>query len=279
MSDAPKNETSPPENDNGAALSKIEKLEREVQQITKLRKQRSIISAIGLGLMVLAIAIFIINIVSFVKNYDTDKLTEELGKNAALVAQGHETKMLVQQIQKEFVPAMKDALIAKFKEDMPKFQEEGEQVGRNLHLYLTEDVQAKLTEELSGNVLGFEREMLEKYPKITPEQVQSIMDETKVYFIEELTKSLERRLDGTSKDLASLHDSFSKITEDPEYQKLDPKQIGEIENKLIENLLLLIVYNLDPKKGDAPAVCDGSMERQQVKAKPVQKTSARGGVK
>ena len=72
-----------------------------------------------------------------------------------------------------------------------------------------------------------------------------------------MRRSLEQRLDTALDDITKLNESFEKLKDTEEYKKLDPKMIGEIENHLIESLLELAIYHINPKRGALPAVSKG----------------------
>jgi hypothetical protein len=122
----------------------------------------------------------------------------------------------------------------------------------NLQRYLENDVRDKLYKEISLTLNQMEADILKRYPKITPERINQVLDKAKVEFIDQVTDMLELKLDVAFRDIASLNESVAKIKEDSHYQTLDREKIGEVENLLIESMLELAIYHINPDKGNMP---------------------------
>lgn len=233
-------------------LEKLAELNNDVKELKTLRVRRSFVTVAGMGLVLLAIIIFIFNIISFVKNYDTQELSEEVGKRAEEIVNSEEMKELISEIQNELIPSLRDEFFKKFKNELPKFKEEGLVVADNLKKYIETEVKAKITEALAESLNDMKETLLKKYPDITPAKMDQVMEEAQHEFAEEFTKSLESRLDKVILDMVALNESFEVLTKHKDFKALDPKMTGEIENQLIEAMLELAIYHLDPKKGKQP---------------------------
>jgi hypothetical protein len=103
-----------------------------------------------------------------------------------------------------------------------------------------------------------ESDILKRYPKIPPERISIVLDRAKEEFIDQVTDMLELKLDVAFRDIAALNQSVAKIKDDPHYRALDREKIGEVENLLIESMLELAIYHINPDKGNRPA--EGGVE-------------------
>ncbi len=113
-------------------LGKIKVLEESLEKIEQSRKQKSMISLIGLVLVLLGIVLFFMNLKSFAEQKFTDeafrnKLMETLRSDMKEIAEKNPNITLMQQdFQEKVLPYVSKQIINRFKEDVPKFQKEGE---------------------------------------------------------------------------------------------------------------------------------------------------------
>lgn len=241
-------------------LKKLSRMEEQIVAISKRRSQRTMVNIGGMLLILFFFVLFVVNIINFVYNYNKTELSTELEKHMIYILQSSDMKDLTNELQKEVVPLVRDEIVKQFKTREDEIHDKAVQSAKNLQEYLENDVHAKVTQQLSSSVDELEKEILDKYPKIPPERMQKVMDEAQVAFIHEVTDKLEDRLNTAITDISVLGRTLDKLKEDPEYQKLSKDKIGEIENLLIESLLELTIYNMNPDKAKQPAVLEGGVK-------------------
>ena len=242
-------------------LGKIKVLEESLEKIEQSRKQKSMISLIGLVLVLLGIVLFFMNLKSFAEQKFTDeafrnKLMETLRSDMKEIAEKNPNITLMQQdFQEKVLPYVSKQIINRFKEDVPKFQKEGENFASELEHYLNEEVKEKLVKALSESLVEVEGVLKQKYPKMTTEELQKILDKARSIFIIKITDVIEKKLEYISKDLGTLKGSIERFKSCEEYKAHDSKNPHTVHNvkiQMVESMLELVIYQLNEQKGGRP---------------------------
>jgi len=265
MSEIQKN-SGPPGNSSESVIDKIDALESKILYMSKAKRNAGIATYAGLIIIIIFIALFIYNVVSFVKNYDTIKLTAALNSNAIALAQSEEIQEVLHELSVKYFPALKAAVIQKMQQDAPQFKQSTANVAVDLESYLENQIKPKLSDSLAKELFSSESVMLSTYSKSKPslEKINQIILNSHQFLLENITKSLDFKLNQALSTLTGLNNSFqtmySSMEDTPVLKGLTPDMTGEVENRLIETLLELIIYQLNPQKGNMPAFANGGAE-------------------
>lgn len=244
---------SPEKNAGEAEISRLGRIEELLGKTAGYRKTKGIVTGLGLALILLTVVVFVVRIVELARNYDTKALAGELEKQAALLAESREAKDLVAEIRNTCLPELQKEVVARFKAEEPTLKFELNKAADNLKDYVAGPVKDKFISSVFEAVSKIERDILTRKNKFTPERVEKIVAEGQKIFIEDFTTKLETRLNDMDDDLVALNAAIQKFTETPEYAKLDPKLCGEYENRVVESMLELFIYHLNPQRGALPA--------------------------
>jgi len=254
----------PPGNPPETALNKkIDALEEKIEYMAKAKRNTAIATYAGLIIIIIFIALFIFNMISFVKNYNTEELAAALNSNAIELAQSEEVKEVLQALTDKFIPALEAALVQKMQKDAPLFEQNALEVTTDLGNYLEYQIKPKLADSLIKELASSEALMLTTYSKSKPslEKINQIVQNSHEYLLANITKSLDFKLDNALNTLTGLNESFQKMytsmEDTPVLKGLTPDMTDEVENHLIETLLEIIIYQLNPQKGDMPAFANG----------------------
>jgi predicted hydrocarbon binding protein len=248
-------------NGNDVLLKKIEVLEKALNSIEDSRKKRNMVSLIGLILLLLALVLFFINL----KNFASEKLNDAKFQNELITTLRNDLKdmlnenpnitLMQQDFKEKVLPYVSKQILERFKEDVPKFQEAGENFADELKVYLNNDVKDKLIKALTESLVEVESVLKEKYPTMKVEELHKIINEARHIFIIRITRIIEKKLDYISKDLASLKTSIENFKNCKEYQKhdpLNPHTIHNVKIEMVESMLELIIYQLNDEKAQRP---------------------------
>ena len=234
-------------------LGKIKVLEEALESIEQSRKQKTMISLIGLILVLLGIFLFFLNLKSFaVKTFADEANQKELilkmyDKVVAIGKHNDNLKFMKKEFREDILPYVSQQIIAKFKEDAPKFKKEGKEFAVELENYLNEDVKEKLVKALSESLVEVEVVLKEKYPNITPDELTKVLDEARRVFVVRITEIIQKKLDYISKDLGSLKDSIDEFKNCPEYKAHDPRNPetnNHVKIQMVEAMLELVLCKL-----------------------------------
>jgi molybdopterin converting factor small subunit len=250
-------------------LVRLNRLETCLADIERTRKQRSLIGIAGLVLILLALAIFAANLWGFAMQMMEpesqaaimSKVQEDM---TDLLQNDPEIKMLVQDMQEDVLPYIAEQVTSRLKEELPAFREQGEEILANLQAYLEKDAKDKLGAALADVLAEIEQKLIEKYPQVTPDELQAVMATAQTMFIEDLTTLIERKLDVVADDLGNLKESVDQFKETPEYRQLveDMKvdregALHKVQLAMIEHMLELVIYHINPERGNEPAAQGG----------------------
>jgi hypothetical protein len=238
------------------ALKRIERIDALVKTAARYRRLKNLSTGIGLLLILLAIAFFAFRIVDFVRNYDYKGLLAASEKQASFLADCKETRELLSMLQNSCLPEMREEIVKRFAAEAPSLRKELFAASDELKCYIAGPVKEKVMSSLFESVKKLERELLVKKRKFSLEEIDGIVKSGRELFIEDFTARLESRLDDVQDDLVALNAAFEKLSETPEYKEMQPSLAGEYESRVIESLLELCIYQMDPAKGSAPAKRD-----------------------
>ena len=243
---------------NDELLKKIQDLEQALDHMEQARKQKSMVSIIGLILVLLGLVLFFINLKDFASTkFSDDNFRNELmtivRKDLKEIANTNPNVTLMQQdIKEKVLPYVSKQIFERFKQDIPEFQKVGENFTEELKSYLNKDVKDKLIKALAESLAEVEGVLKEKYPTMKADELQKILDEARQVFVIKITDVIEKKLDYISKDLGSLKNSIDRFKECEEYKQHDPANpdtVHAVKVEMVEAMLELVIYQLNSQKG------------------------------
>jgi hypothetical protein len=240
-------------------IGKLNALEESLEAIEQSKKQRNLVSIVGLLLIILAISLFAMNISNFAKEKATDsnfhkELLTKLAEDMKEVSANPNLQAIMNDIKGEILPNLSKEILERFKKDAPKFQEKGEDLAKNIQDYLEKDVKQKLVKSLTKALLDVEGILKEKYPEISSKDLKKILDAAQATFIIEITNVIESKLDSVNLEIGALKQSINKFQECAEYKKLDPQHpdtLKHVKLQMVESMLELVIYQINTQKGES----------------------------
>ena len=242
-------------------LKKLQHLEQALDKIEQSRKQKNLISFIGLIMVLLGLLLFFMNL----KSYASSKLSDNAFREELISIARQDLKEIAStnehaagmrdDVQNIILPYVSEKIIERFKEDAPHLRKTGENFAGEMKDYLNNDVKEKLIKALSESLAEVSGVLEEKYPKMTPEQLKKLLDETHRIFIIRITDIVDTKIGYISDDLGALKSSVDNFKNCKEYKKHDPTNQNTAEyvkKQMVEAMLELIIYHLNEQKGALP---------------------------
>ena len=252
MADSPKKT-----NGEDDLLASVSRLEADLQEIEKARKQQSLIVRVGVLLILFAILLFAWNIWNFskslMKSENLDQLGQKFSRDLQDLAKDPEVRKMQENLVKQVIPDITNQIIERFKKDIPNFRKKGEKVLANLQVYVQGYLKAELEKALAESVVKLEAELHATYPKISAEKLEKVIKSAETTFIEQVTNALEKRIEMIYEDLDKAEKTIDKFSSLDDMKKLSKQSPDEIKLGLIESLLELGIYEINPVKGNMPA--------------------------
>lgn len=241
------------------SLVRLAEIEKNIADITSLRKKQFFINLGGMFAMAVIIAAFLGNLFSFAQNYDTDTLLNELTQQAEEIAASPQSQDMMRELQAEFLPLYRDELLKQITARGPELRKRSLEMAGNLETYLRKDVHKRLETELTSALDGLEKDLIKRYPglDLTAAQIEEVFNHGQARFLEETSRHMQTRLDSAMQELAVLQAKFNQFKDTPEYKELKKEHVDEIQCRLLESMLELWIYHLNPSKGNRLAYVGG----------------------
>ncbi len=254
-------------------LAKLEKLESDILEIDRARKQQALISRFGLLLILLAFLLFAWNLYRFYQRMTSEenitKLSEQVQSDLRKMFENDDNlKKLQDDLMKNIIPDVTKQVTERLEKEIPVFKKKGEMLLGNIKTHVEESVKMKLAEELDKSVKEFEAELLKQYPNISPEKLEDVFKKSEEVFLEEFTAMIERKVDLVVDDLNEMDKTLNKFVVLAEKQNYQDKDRDMVKLDFLENMLELGIYHVNPMKGELPALAEDVKAAQEIYVRP-----------
>lgn len=239
--------------DDEAVLAMLASVTADLEEMRRVRKRQGRYAIIGV-LATLAILIsFMINLAQFGNNYPVQELLTQISANSEIVTNSREVQKVVDSAKKVFIPAYKKELVKQLHSEAPQIESTAVTAVNDFRKFMMTDIRRKMVQRMDKVLRQVEKDIIQHYSKseLSPDELDKIFQQVNAQFADEFTARLEKRLDVAIKKLAVLNDEVKGFENTPEYKNIKPEDLGLIENRMIEDMLRLWIYHLNPDKGDA----------------------------
>jgi len=252
MADSPKKT-----NGEDELLATVSRLEADLQEIEKARKQQALIGRVGVVLILFAILLFAWNIWNFskslMKSENLDQLGQRFSRDIQDLANEPEVRLMQENLIKQVIPDITNQIVERIKKDMPNFKAKAGKVLDNLQVYVQGYLKQELEKALAESAAQLEKELHTTYPKITLDKLKKSMEAAEATFVIQITNAIEKRIEMVYEDFEKTEKTLDKFSSLGDTEKLSTLTPDKIKLDLIESLLELGVYELNPVKGNMPA--------------------------
>ena len=253
--DATKN--SPKKNQKAAESSslsaeltaRIDQLEKMLIHTKQKRIGQSIVIWSCTAVIVAVCAWFLMTFNSLISDYDTKLLARELQKNSNIVIESPEFQTMLLDMKKIFLPAYQKALKDELNSSAPELRAEAEAELVNLKKLLVKKIQKRFVAQIHDDFKKVEKDLLKRYPDLDSEKLNEAYEKASVLFAEKLSVSLNNFVNLAINKLAGLDETFRQFKKGSAYKALNKKSVKEVESLLVESMLELWIYELNPEKG------------------------------
>ena len=239
--------------DETAILKMLTSVTEQLEEMRKIRRRQGRYAVIGV-LAILAILLsFMVNMAQFGQNYPVDELLRQISANSHIVTNSPRVQKVVASAKDVFFPAYKKELLKRLQEESPQIEATAVNAVSDFRNFMMTDIRKKMVKRVDNSLKLVEKDIIEKYTKseLSPDELDKVFKEVNAKFHEEFTKRLEKRLDVAIKKLIVMNQEFKNFKNTPEYKKLKPEDIGTVESRLVETMLKLWIYHLNPDEGEA----------------------------
>jgi hypothetical protein len=229
--------------------ARIDQLEKMLIHTRKKRIGQSIVVWCCTGVIVATCVGFLLTFNNLASNYDTKLLARELQKNSGIVLNSPEFKTMLLDTKKIFLPAYKKALKEELNANSSELRAKAETELNDLKELLVKKIKQNFVAQVSKDFKKIEKDLLKRYPDLNSEKLNEAYEKASVLFAKKLTVSLNHFVDLAINKLAGLDETFRQFKKGSAYKKLNEKSVKEVESLLVESMLELWIYELNPAKG------------------------------
>ena len=237
--------------------ARIEQLE---QMLIHTRKKRVLQSYVVWSCTIILVAVcvwFLISFSNLINNYDTSRLAQEVQKNSDIVVKSPQFKAMLMDMKGIFIPAYQKALQSKLNTEAPNLRTDAEAELYSLKRVLIKKLRENFIAQIHKDFEKVEKDLLKRYPDLDSSQLDAAYQKASEIFAERMTKSLNFFVGKAVNKLSGLDETFRQFKNDRVYDELKKKSIKEVESLLIESMLELWIYELNPAKGAKPVEFNG----------------------
>ena len=247
---SPKKNQKAAESSSAKFTARIEQLEKMLIHTKKKRIAQSIVVWSCTAVIVAVCVWFLMTFNNLVRNYDTKLLAQELQKSSGIVLQSPEFQEMMLDTKKIFLPAYKKALKAKLNSQTPKLRAKAEAELSNLKELVVKKIKQNFIAQIRKDFAKVEKDLLKRYPDLNAEKLNVAYDKAASLFAEKLSISLNHFVIEATNKLSGLDETFRQFKKENIYKELNKKSIKEVESLLMESMLELWIYELNPEKGE-----------------------------
>lgn len=237
---------------NAELIARIDQLEKMLIHTRKKRIGQSIVIWSCTAVLLAVCAWFLMTFYNLYSTYDKKLLLKELQKHSEIVIESPEFQAMLLDTRKIFLPAYKEALTEELKAQTPELSAKAEKELTNLKELLVKRIKRAFIEEMHKDFTKVEKDLLKRYPDLNADKLHDAYDKASVIFAEKLTVSLNNYVNQAVNKLTELDETFRQFKKGDAYKALNKKSVQEVENLLVESMLELWIYELNPDKGGRP---------------------------
>ncbi|MDD5598329.1 MAG: hypothetical protein PHV82_10325 [Victivallaceae bacterium] len=238
-------------------IARIDQLEKMLIHTKQKRVAQSIVVWTCTAIIIAVCAWFLISFSQLVANYDTGQLVQGLRTNSDIIIKSPQFRGVVMDMQDIFVPAYKEALLTELNAKGTNLQAAADNELSELKKLFVKKLQDGFISEIHKDFEKVEKDLLARYPDLNADKMDEVYTKASEMFVEKISVSLNRFVKEAVNKLAGLDETFRQFKNEQAYKDLNKKSVQEVESLLLESLLELWIYELNPEKGGKPVEAQG----------------------
>jgi hypothetical protein len=229
--------------------ARIDQLEKMLIHTRKKRIGQSIVIWSCTAVIIAICAWFLMTFNSLIRNYDKKLLIRELQKSSGIIIESPEFQSMLMDTRKIFLPAYRQAMKDEINSNAPELRAKAEAELTSLKALAVKKIKQNFVAQINKDFKKIEKDLLKRYPDLNSEKLNEAYEKASVLFAEKLTVSLNDFVNQAINKLAGLDETFRQFKKGDAYKALNKKSVQEVENLLVESMLELWIYELNPEKG------------------------------
>jgi hypothetical protein len=231
-------------------IARIEQLEKMLIHTKKKRIGQSITVWSCTAVIIITCLWFLMTFNNLRRSFDTKLLAQELQKSSGIVIQSPQFRAMLMDTKKIFLPAYTKALKTKLNSQTPQLRAKAEAELVNLKELAVKKIQQNFVAQIRKDFNKIEKDLLKRYPDLNAAELNDAYNKAASLFAEKLSVSLNHFVTQATNKLSGLDETFRQFKKENVYKELNKKSVKEVESLLMESMLELWIYELNPAKGE-----------------------------
>lgn len=231
----------------------LDALESSFLAMQSCRRRQRWVRNIGILAILVMILLFAKSLWDTAHKFSGEQFAQKLIAHSDIVTNNSGFVGIKDDVREVLIPAVKAEMLTAFKRNMPRFQAQGEVLLTELKKFAAEELKKEVIEGLTARLQATQKKISSQYSEADAQAITEAFAAINDKFVEELTAILELQLQGAIDSLGALDAQIQDFKNCDEYAEVAKLGGDEAQNLLLETMLELCIYELDPVKGAAPA--------------------------
>ena len=245
-----------PEEEEKEIAAKLNELENLVLEAESFRKKQFCVSAAALLLILIIMALFLVGIAAYFKNYPKKQLMSELSRNTKSMFFSSDLRELGPKFTARFLNTLQKETRTAFNQEIPTLRRELRNELKLTIAYLNSDFKAQLEQKLKMQFEFQKEKFLERYGADLSDEkykeLEKALDNANQTMLRHALSQFTLATRISPEMLLDFQAELDMYRSMKEYSALKQEPREFIESRLLENLLEYGVYLLNESKGIAP---------------------------
>lgn len=238
---------------------RLDALQTQLVQADHLRRRLRTVGLLGVLLLLAVLLLFAYRLVDHALSYKR-MMDDETARNQfmhefmertqvmnIIQAEGESFRRDIQ----EAIPDFGNKLMKAFEEKMPEIQKEAGDMADRLRKFVQVRVETRLANALSKAAQDADKEVKAIIPGFDFDQLAKGLDVAKQVYTERIHEILEEKLAFVAPSFEVFRDKAHKLAE---REQVNKQTVEELQRRLIDVFIELVVYELKPELGEQLAV-------------------------
>lgn len=244
--------------DEEALLSKLNQLDECLDKFAKARRLRALCSGIGVVLILLLLCLFGWNLWTFGKGHLSPEgqqafVSQLQADMTTLYQTDSDIAGIIDDFRNDVAPFAVDHVRSRLQEEIPRFQGSAMKSLSDLQTYVAVDTRDRFNTALAEALAEFEIELMQRFPDLKRQELHEGLAAMHDLLITDLSALVNERLRDLEADFNALTDALDAYQDLPEAKRLDPDNPDLAKLNVLESLLDLAIFEVNPNRGLVPA--------------------------
>ena len=234
-----------------ALIQRLDEIEKNLAAVEHERSRMFRTSVISILIILAVVGLCFVSVWNYSKNYDVEKLQEMVLDSTDEIIK-RESKLLMGQLKRDDRKILREfSERVKVELENPENELQAKLTGMTdrIEKRIKERVEGRLLEALEAALKENEEAIKEEFSELEDIDLDTVFEKSKNNFIIMLHNIVEERYAEVQPSLVRSKDLVAEIVHGRGSEVLTPDNLPEVQARLMEKILELMIYDLNPNRG------------------------------